>query len=611
MATIVDALIVTLGLDGANFRRGSAEARQSMRDTTQEAGRTARELDAKGRQAAQFFASIKTEALSLLAVLTAGAGLKSFIKDSVTSSAEMGRLAKNIGLGTEAVSAWQGAAARNGGTADAMAATLRNVSGELAKFKMGLSSDFVAWFARGGGDFTTLRDASSTLIEMSRIISALDAKDPGKALLVAGNLGVDEKTFNFLRQGPQLVQAQIDAQVRLGTVTKADSDAAQALQSRMEALNQSSQKLGRDLLTKAAPGLEWLLGKMTDLEVFAQRNGPAIEGFFITVAAAIALPMAPMLALTAAVAAVAVGVEYVYQEWLKWTDGGTSSLSKFFIFIKSTWALVAAIFTGTGGDISKAWNKVFDDLGLSWDGLIDKFRNAGPAILGALKDGLGAAFAWAQGRVTAIWDAIHGRGAVTPDAPAAASGAPRTGPRGIRNNNPGNLNFAGQAGATKEASAGGRFAVFGNMEQGVAALVRQLQLYASRGIDTITAIVQKYAPSSENNVPAYIAALVKATGIDPNKKLDLGDLSTLTPLLKGIVAHENGAGYVSDAQINAGARMAAPAARYGGNTNSSEVRINQMTIQTQATDAAGIARDAAGAFRAYPLIVPQANTGVN
>jgi hypothetical protein len=46
-------------------------------------------------------------------------------------------------------------------------------------------------------------------------------------------------------------------------------------------------------------------------------------------------------------------------------------------------------------------------------------------------------------------------------------------------------------------------------------------------------------------------------------------------------------------------------------TSSSEVNIAQMTIQTQATDANGIARDAKLAFSKNPMLAANANTGLS
>ncbi len=649
MADIIDAFIVTLGLDGSNFKKGEADTKKSLRSLEDESSTTAKEMEKRGKQAAQFFASIKVEALSLLAVLTAGAGLKSFVTASIDSSAQLGRLAHNVDSSTEALSAWEGAAARSGGTAESMAGTFRNVSTELAKFKLGLSSDFVQWFARAGGDFTKLKEVNGTMIELSQIVSDLDKKDPGKALLIAKNLGIDENTFNFLRRGPQYVQEQLEAQKRLGVVTEADAQRAQQLQARIEGLRQSSEKLGRDLLTKAAPALEWLLEKISDLAVMAQKNGPAVAAFFTTLAVAAAIPFAEVIALTAAVAAIAVVVGYVYQEWQKWMEGSESSLSGFFQFFADGWKAarevfgntfkalgttlsawfnaatsivkaVGSLFFGSSDEIRAAWSEMFKDIGDYWTSLLDLFSNAGPAILQAFKTGLTAAFSWAKGRVDAIWGAITGKSAPAPAPQAAAPsvqvpnpaarGNPAS-PRGIRNNNPGNLNFAGQTGATKEGGAGGRFAVFSSMDQGIAALGRQLQLYSSRGIDTIQAIVQKYAPAADNNnVQAYVRALVKETGVDAGSKLDLNDLNQLISLMRGIINHENGSGFVSNEQISAGARLAARGSG-GGNTASNEVKIGTMTIHTQATDAQGIARDAQSAFRSYPLMVPQSNTGIN
>lgn len=154
-----------------------------------------------------------------------------------------------------------------------------------------------------------------------------------------------------------------------------------------------------------------------------------------------------------------------------------------------------------------------------------------------------------------------------------------------RHNNPGNLVFAGQRGATKgETVAGHTFAKFQSTEEGVAALYRQLQLYQKRGIDTLTEIMGVYAPEGANNTGAYIKALSKTTGLDPNQQLNFGDPATAAAMIRGISQHEAGKPYLNDQQILSGINMA-----QGGSGGSSSVSIGQITIQTPATDARGIA----------------------
>ncbi|QHP58537.1 lytic transglycosylase domain-containing protein [Pectobacterium carotovorum] len=121
--------------------------------------------------------------------------------------------------------------------------------------------------------------------------------------------------------------------------------------------------------------------------------------------------------------------------------------------------------------------------------------------------------------------------------------------RGERNNNPGNLNFAGQAGATLERP-GGRFARFDTAFDGLRAMGRQLSLYAQRGINTVEGIISTWAPSSENDTGAYVKAMAKRLGVHPQAALNLQNPQVLGGLMNGIIHHENGRNIYSSDLIN-------------------------------------------------------------
>lgn len=127
--------------------------------------------------------------------------------------------------------------------------------------------------------------------------------------------------------------------------------------------------------------------------------------------------------------------------------------------------------------------------------------------------------------------------------------------RGLRNNNPGNLRqnaFLGFVGL----DAGG-YAVFDTLHHGIRASARQLKLYRDRGVDTIREIITTWAPASENNTAAYIAAVTGAVGIGADTVVS-GHESTQLALLRAIFRHENGAqsAVISDTEIIAGIRDA-------------------------------------------------------
>ena len=114
-------------------------------------------------------------------------------------------------------------------------------------------------------------------------------------------------------------------------------------------------------------------------------------------------------------------------------------------------------------------------------------------------------------------------------------------PRGIRNNNPGNLNFAHQKGAVLEPGPNARFARFPTPEAGLAALRDQLRLYIVRdGIDTVTGIISKWAPPNENATASYIRAVCRFMCVGPDAKLGPPTPKLLTSLMNAIIRFENG-----------------------------------------------------------------------
>lgn len=145
-------------------------------------------------------------------------------------------------------------------------------------------------------------------------------------------------------------------------------------------------------------------------------------------------------------------------------------------------------------------------------------------------------------------------------------------PRGLRNNNPGNLEYRGQPGASLEDHANPRFARFRTAEEGLAALAAQLRRYGQRGVDTVGKIISKYAPSIENDTPGYTGSVSRRLGVDSNTRLDLNDPSVLQGLMGAIIQVENGRNPYSAEQI-----AAASGARAAGAAPDRPVSISQST----------------------------------
>jgi hypothetical protein len=96
------------------------------------------------------------------------------------------------------------------------------------------------------------------------------------------------------------------------------------------------------------------------------------------------------------------------------------------------------------------------------------------------------------------------------------------GTRSYRNNNPGNLKYAGQSGSTGADADG--FAIFPDYDTGRTALLNQLRI-AFTGLshvyspsDTFYSFFDKYNASGSNSAD-YAAYVASALGVDPNSTL--------------------------------------------------------------------------------------------
>ncbi|MDY0008292.1 MAG: hypothetical protein RBS08_01170 [Bdellovibrionales bacterium] len=130
--------------------------------------------------------------------------------------------------------------------------------------------------------------------------------------------------------------------------------------------------------------------------------------------------------------------------------------------------------------------------------------------------------------------------------------------RGVRNHNPGNIEksrdrWVGLADEQPDS----RFFTFTEARFGIRAMSRILQNYQKKHkLETISEMISRWAPPHENNTTAYIRAVSRETGFDPEQKLDLKRHDHLFPLVKAVIRHENGYVPYTDAEINAGLVLA-------------------------------------------------------
>lgn len=126
-------------------------------------------------------------------------------------------------------------------------------------------------------------------------------------------------------------------------------------------------------------------------------------------------------------------------------------------------------------------------------------------------------------------------------------------PRGVRNNNPGNIMRGETSWKGEVLGNDPRYASFETPEAGIRAMGQTLLTYQDKhGLDTVPGIVARWAPATENNTAAYISTVAKALSVKPDQALDLHDPKMLNAITRAMIQVENGRQPYSDQQIAAG-----------------------------------------------------------
>lgn len=115
-------------------------------------------------------------------------------------------------------------------------------------------------------------------------------------------------------------------------------------------------------------------------------------------------------------------------------------------------------------------------------------------------------------------------------------------PRGLRNNNPGNIRqssvrYTGEVQPSKD----GAFKQFQSMEYGYRAMFVLLHTYARKhGINTIEGMISRYAPAKENHTQAYIDAVSAESGVSATSHLTSTNADVMIPIVAAMSHVENG-----------------------------------------------------------------------
>lgn len=251
-ATVIDALLVTLGLDTTGFKKGQAEADEALKKTKDNTVQNAKEITAKAKQATDGFVGMRKELLKIVGIFVSANGIKSFVERITTSDAAVGRLSDNLGIATSELSAWQKMSEKFGGSSEDTDSLFRNIYKISQELKLFGSSSALQPLGRllGPEGLARFADNATTIAEKAKILQAAVAGASSRqdALSLMQQAGFTEQTVTVMREIGRDLETQLSLQRQLNVAGKEDAKLAQERAAAWNRLADALERVGRAIV---------------------------------------------------------------------------------------------------------------------------------------------------------------------------------------------------------------------------------------------------------------------------------------------------------------------------------------------------------------------------
>ncbi len=464
---IIDTLVVRFGFDTSGVARGAGETRDHLKKVKDDATKTGKEIGESAKHAAEFMRELRGQVIELFLAFTGGKALKEFAEDVLKSDAATGRLARILGVTTQQLGMWQGAARLAGGSAESVAASLAAFDRQLVNISLiPDQGKAVLPYLRALG--VSLRGANGQIIGVMEAIPRLRKAvqdrhlDPRRAASLLAGLGLDPTLINLVLMEEKKYQAML-AKAAHYAPTKGETDMAENVQASWGGVTLALEKLQSIMNEKLGPTLISIMTRIEKIFDYLGTHEEEANQIFAALAIGATAVGVALFGWIAIIPALISGLLVLWDDWSTWTEGGQSKFGDFYqavadgwkqiaVVAQETWAatlrvttetwnaikgvvvpifewwwktlkdtaavyadvltLIYQLFFGTSEDIKTVWGKMIGSMKTLfkdwWDGLPSMIMNIAPAILDAMKYVFGRAFDWVMGRANTIWKAITG-----------------------------------------------------------------------------------------------------------------------------------------------------------------------------------------------------------
>ncbi|HBX3080885.1 TPA: transglycosylase SLT domain-containing protein [Klebsiella pneumoniae] len=285
-ATVIDALLITLGLDTSDFRKGQKDVSDDLKKQREDAKKTAKEMAEQGKKAASFFSSIKTELLALTGVTVTAGGLMSLVKNTTSSLMDLSIQSKALGMTARELDGFGKAAESAGSSFERITAALQGFQAAKQGSLFGDTSSPIFSGMRMltalTGDTFDVYSKDAKSLARSYLESLRKVKDPNIRRQIGAMGGFDDATIQRNQEGRFL--PDVDRLTKSSGITDASVKGAKEFTEAWVVLNQNLETTKNQFYTFLIPYVREFNGVLLQLSNWMKSHPDEmrqkVESFF-------------------------------------------------------------------------------------------------------------------------------------------------------------------------------------------------------------------------------------------------------------------------------------------------------------------------------------------
>ncbi|EHW7991933.1 hypothetical protein K3J40_002402 [Escherichia coli] len=322
------------------------------------------------------FSGLATVALGSMAAFLSLGGIISGTIEKAEEIDALARSAQSLNMPVEDLDAWGKAAERAGGDAQGMRDSLTDLAEKMGEASSDAKSGAAKSFqelgiALNNSDGST-KNAAQGMLDLADSVSTLSRE---QAIFRIKELGVtDNRTVDLILKGRGAIEDMIKTQKAFGVVTKEDAEIAQKFKMELDGTKSMFNSLATQAGVSIMPMLTDFLKMVSSTVQFLTQHKDAVKQFFIVGGAAIAMYYTPAM-LTAAkatllatwpillIAAAVAAFVLILDDFNNYLNGNASVIGE----LAKEYPVLAEVLKGVGAAFKIIWDLCVIVAKFLWD----------------------------------------------------------------------------------------------------------------------------------------------------------------------------------------------------------------------------------------------------